>query len=174
MTEPLHEALKSLRDVEGVHGSVLLALDGRVLGRDLPAVVDHHSLSDAGAHIARLHEALTADGQTLAATVLRFADYRLHLRTLRGGYLAVLSEHRINAPTFRMALTLVLRRLPALLDATLRQPHEAPAVPPEPRPATSTPVPITVPSRSASPPVAPGSGPASRRQVIYRGRRIGS
>jgi predicted regulator of Ras-like GTPase activity (Roadblock/LC7/MglB family) len=163
----LGEALATLRDVDGVRGSFLVSPDGRVLARDLPSVVDARSLSDASLRVARLVEALATDGDDPDTLSLRFAEHRLHVRVVHGGLLAILSDVRVNLPTLKMAVTLVARRFGSLERLPM---PDVDAVPPSfaATAATMTPIPPTL----ASPRSAPDAEPSSKRQVMYRGRRI--
>jgi predicted regulator of Ras-like GTPase activity (Roadblock/LC7/MglB family) len=163
----LSEALTGLRDVDGVRGSFLVSREGRVLARDLPSVVDHQSLSEASVRVARLVEALATDGGEPEAVALRFAEHKLHVRSVNGGILVILSDVKVNLPTLKMAVTLVARRIGSL--ERLPMPDVDP-MPPSyaATAATMTPIPPTL----ASPPSMPDAEPSSKRQVMYRGRRI--
>ena len=105
------QVLKSLRDVEGVLGSFALNEGGALLEKDLPAVYHDDVLLESGPRIVRLCEAIEHGGEALDSLVLRFADYKLHIRRSRGGLLCVIANADSNPPALRRALGLVARRL---------------------------------------------------------------
>ena len=140
------QVLQSLRDVEGGLGSFALDEAGALLERDLPAVYHDDVLLESGPRIVRVCEAIEHGGEALDSLVLRFADYKLHIRRSRGGLLCVIANAESNPPALRMALALVARRLGS--------------VSPPPKPAKPPPA---SPEASASAPLAPA------KQRTYRG-----
>ena len=105
------DTLKTLRDIKGVQGSfVVRAQDGRVLGRDLPAVIDDAILARVGPRIDRLLNIV--DSQTPTETIaMRFGDHRLDVKRMPAAHLCVLAEASVSAPALRMAVKLVSRKL---------------------------------------------------------------
>jgi predicted regulator of Ras-like GTPase activity (Roadblock/LC7/MglB family) len=152
MTEPLAEMLKSLRDVEGVIGSLVWAKGGGLLARDLPAYLDPSVLIEVGPRLGRLYEAFESAGDELDSATLVFAEHKLHLRELEPAFVAVLSSVAVNMPALKMALSVVGRRLSAAIE-------QASAV---------AAVPGSVASPAATAPAA-AKAPPSR---FYRGNRL--
>jgi predicted regulator of Ras-like GTPase activity (Roadblock/LC7/MglB family) len=146
--------LAGLRDVDEVQGSFLLASDGSLLERDLPAVFHAELFADVGPRLSRLRETFDATNATSTIT-MRFTDHKLHVRSVGSKLLCVLSGAAVNEPALRMAMNLVARHFESVSgDAEL---DEA--------------APNTLPSSAMS--EAPTSGsPSSRRDVFYRGHRL--
>lgn len=146
------EILSGMRDVEGVHGSFVVTRAGALAGKDLPPMFDDTVLAEVGLRIVRLHEGVCAGGDDFDQCVLRFADYKLYLRSVPHGFLCVLSTDSVNTPALKMALTLTSRRVdPLIMDAAGALP--SPFVPP---PASGA-------AQSISPP---------RPRITYRGHRL--
>jgi predicted regulator of Ras-like GTPase activity (Roadblock/LC7/MglB family) len=114
MSERMAELLRSLRDVEGVVGSLVWEKSGEVLFRDLP--LDHGVLEEIGRRIARIYEAFSGAGEELDTATLVYAGYKLHLREIDSAFIAVLAQPRVNEPALKMALHVVGRGLHAELD----------------------------------------------------------
>jgi hypothetical protein len=128
------ETLRSLRDIKGIQGSFVVGGDdGRLLGRDLTAVIDDDTLAQVGPRIDRLLDIID-DHPPTESIALRFGDQRLDIRRVGSVNLCVLAESSISPPALRMAMKLVSRKLEAH-DWTPRS--AAPAAPAVP--ATSEP-----------------------------------
>lgn len=162
-------ALSALRDVEGVLGSFALSTEGALLAKDMPAVFDESVFAEAGPRIARLHEALSVDGDAPESCVMRFGDHKLCLRSNGGTLVCALTSAKINMATLRMALTLVARRLePERGARSALAAAAADATPLSPRQST-------VPARQSTVPPRPSTAPpTTRRPAMYRGRPIES
>ena len=106
----LVQTLGGLRDVDEVQGSFLLAGDGRLLARDLPAVFHAELFADVGPRLARLRDTFDTDGGTSTLT-MRFSDHKLHLRAVGSKLLCVLTGAAVNGPALRMAMNLVARQV---------------------------------------------------------------
>jgi len=120
MNERVAQLLRSLRDVEGVVGSLVWGKSGEVLFRDLP--LDNGVLEEIGQRIARIYDAFSGAGEELDTATLVFAGYRLHLREIDSAFIAVLAQPRANEPALKMALHVVARGLHAELDRTAPAP----------------------------------------------------
>jgi hypothetical protein len=135
MSERVAQLLRSLRDVEGVVGSLVWGKSGEVLFRDLP--LDNGVLEEIGQRIARMYEAFSGAGEELDTATLVFAGYRLHLREVDSTFIAVLAQLRVNEPALKMALHVVARGLHAELERIPLAPTVSVA-PPQPVPAAPT------------------------------------
>jgi predicted regulator of Ras-like GTPase activity (Roadblock/LC7/MglB family) len=109
MTE-IARTLPGLRDVSGVLGSFVVDREGALVASDLPALFGAELLDGVAGKLLRLEETLGTAGP-LEGCVLRFAEHKLHVRPTKHALLAVLSEAAVNAPTLKMALTLVARKV---------------------------------------------------------------
>lgn len=129
MSERMAQLLRSLRDVEGVVGSLVWGKSGEVLFRDLP--LDNGVLEEIGQRIARIYDAFAGAGEELDTATLVFAGHKLHLREIDSAFIAVLAQRRVNEPALKMALHLVGRGLHAELDQVAPAPAVAvaPTVP---------------------------------------------
>jgi predicted regulator of Ras-like GTPase activity (Roadblock/LC7/MglB family) len=110
---PATAALLSLRDVEGVVGSIAVQLDGSVWCRDLPPIFDADSTARLALRVAQLHEALTAEGDQFDVSALRYQGYRFHIARALPGLLGVLTREQVNLPALSMAMKLAGRKLSA-------------------------------------------------------------
>jgi predicted regulator of Ras-like GTPase activity (Roadblock/LC7/MglB family) len=150
----LSRVLTGLRDVDEVQGSFVLAGDGALIARDLPAVFHAALFADVGPRLARLRETFDATNATSTIT-MRFTDHKLHIRSVGSSLLCVLSGAAVNGPALRMAMNLVARHI------------EGGSADPE----LDGSAPNTLPS-SAMSDTLPPEAPSSRGEVFYRGRRL--
>lgn len=142
MGEQLADVLRSLRDVDGVVGSFVLDAQGGIDGRDLPEYFDAGALSEVGPRVGRLYDAWKSVGGELETAALVFAEHKLHVRELNGGYLVVVSAAQVNAPALRMAMAMVSRRIAAAQEARAgAAPASLPAARPAQRPSQPGPEP---------------------------------
>ena len=85
----LEETLQSLRDVDGVQGSFVVAPSGALVAKDLPAIFDGELFSEVGPRIARLYETFLSGGEEMDACVLRYAEHKLYVRKLKAGMVGI-------------------------------------------------------------------------------------
>jgi hypothetical protein len=165
------ELLRTLCDVEGVIGSFLLSNTGGLVATDLPATFDAAAFAEAGPRIVRLAELGGSFDEETRFFVIRFDDYKLYVRVLRGALLGVLLTPATSMPALRAASGVVARRAETLLVAeAARGPDTVPAPPRfEPERASSGPsLTKTLPSITRPEP----EPPPSKRSVKYRGRSV--
>jgi hypothetical protein len=177
----IEEMLRTLRDVEGVYGSFVIAGTGGLVASDLPAVFDAALFDEVGPRITRLYETFRSSGEELDGCVLRYAEHKLYLRAMTWGLIGILSAVAVNKPALRMVANLVIRRIDPEVVPSLR-PMRPPSAPPPSAPLAKPHVPPTPPARPASahpqPPAAAKEGrdsspPTSARQTrMYRGRPV--
>lgn len=105
------EHLYLLRDVEGVHGSFVLAESGSLVDRDLPEGYDEALFADVGPRIARMFETFASDGKDMESFMLRYAEHKLFVRQMTWGLVGVMVASTVNLPALRMAVNLVVRRI---------------------------------------------------------------
>lgn len=191
----LSTTLSSLRDLEGIVGSFVVNEAGEVVAKDLPAYFDG-VLEEVGPRVLRLREALDLAQGDVTAYSVRYAGYKLTIRSIGGALIAVIADAKINGPALRMAMNLVIRKC-GIDD--LAGPQSRPSrTPPPPTPARlafpvtsrepATTTPISADSTrseslaSAQPPLytkggAPeGGGPSQprrKRELLFRGKRVG-
>jgi predicted regulator of Ras-like GTPase activity (Roadblock/LC7/MglB family) len=106
----IEETLRSLRDVQGVYGSFVVAGSGALVARDLPAVFDSDVFAEVGPRLVRLFETFLADGEDLDSAMLRYAEHKLYVRKMTWGVIGVLSTVAVNLPALRMVANLVVRK----------------------------------------------------------------
>src|SRR3954454_9514073 len=107
----ISEYLRMLRDVEGVHGSFVVAGTGTLVDSDLPAIFDAELLGEVGPRIARLYETFFSGCGDMETCMLRYAEHKLYVRRMTWGIIAILSTVGVNLPALRMVVTLVVRRI---------------------------------------------------------------
>jgi predicted regulator of Ras-like GTPase activity (Roadblock/LC7/MglB family) len=183
----IEEMLRTLRDVEGVYGSFVIAGTGGLVASDLPAIFDADLFAEVGPRITRLYDTFRSSGEELDGCVLRYAEHKLYLRSMTWGLIGILSAVAVNKPALRMVVNLVIRRIdpevvaslrpsftptPPPVAASLSRPASSspPVPPPLPRPVSAHPkpavIPVTVEEGDSSPPT---SSPPVR---MYRGRPV--
>jgi len=151
MDVELSNALPSLRDVEGVIASFVLSDQGDVVARDLGSYVEDSSLSEVAPRLGRFHEAMSSNGDFLDLFVLEYAEQALHARRLPNGFLCLITSHNVNAPSLRMAINLMARKVG---DRIARYRASEPPAP--------TPTPTTLPTMRTMPPPLPANTVAFR------------
>jgi predicted regulator of Ras-like GTPase activity (Roadblock/LC7/MglB family) len=181
----LEETLHSLRDVDGVQGSFLIAPSGSLVAKDLPAVFDGELFTEVGPRIARLYETFLSGGEEMDACLLRYAEHKLYVRKMKAGMIGTISASRVNMAALRMVVNLVIRRL----EPEMGRISAAPPLPrTPPPPSVSTPPSIGRPlvAKVSAPPVRSSVGPADpslggeegaetlndRHVRMYRGRPV--
>ena len=192
------QLLRTLCDVEGVIGSFLLSDVGGLVATDLPATFDASAFAEAGPRILRLAELGGSYGEDTRFFLIRFADYKLYVRVLRGAFLGVLLTPTASMPALRAASGVVARRAESLLAAEAnRGPDTLPAPPrfdadrgsyttpvgkpkiderPTARPGAAIGAPAaltnTLPSITLPEPEKTAPGLASKRAIRFRGRSL--
>ena len=169
----IEETLRSLRDVQGVYGSFVVAGSGAVVARDLPAVFDGGLFAEVGPRIVRLYETFLTGGEELESAMLRYAEHKLYLRKMTWGVIGILSSVTVNLPALRMVANLVIRKIdPEVVPSMLTPP------PPVAAPLAKTPPPPPVmpappPAAAVAAPPEPAVESTPGRQVrMYRGRPV--
>jgi predicted regulator of Ras-like GTPase activity (Roadblock/LC7/MglB family) len=180
------EYLRMLRDVDGVHGSFVMASSGGLVDSDLPAIFDNDVLGEVCPRIARLYETFFSGGGDMETCMLRYAEQKLYLRKTTWGILGVLSAVGVNLPALRMVANLVIRRIDPEIAVMAASTSSVAKTLPSPAPAPVSTRPGADPRASAllpsipvhDPlPVIPEDGrdmlPSSERHVhMYRGRPV--
>jgi predicted regulator of Ras-like GTPase activity (Roadblock/LC7/MglB family) len=184
----IYDYLRMLRDVEGVHGSFVVAGSGALVDSDLPAIFDGELLGEVGARVARLYETFFSGGGDMETCVLRYAEHKLYVRKTTWGILGILSTVGVNLPALRMVANLVIRRIDPEIAGYTPSSSPVTKTQPSPAPHPSTQRSLADPMASALMPslpphdplpVIPEDGrdeavPASDRHVhMYRGRPVG-
>lgn len=192
----IEQTLRTLRDVQGVYGSFVIAANGGLIARDLPEIFDPELLAEVGPRVIRLYETFMSGGDELDACVIRYAEHKLYVRAMTWGSIGILSGVAVNMPALRMVANLVIRKIDPEVQPSLR-PTPTPAAPFEPSirsypppeamhaaphfPAASAQPPERTssppPERNSSPPAettpdANGAEPSSRQVRMYRGRPV--
>ncbi len=107
----IQRALSTLRDVNGVVGSLLVRTDGALLGCDLPVYFQAETPERVAGRIAQLYEALGQAGEPRHKISARYGDHLFHIAESPVGLIGVLTEKDCNSPALGMALRLVGRRI---------------------------------------------------------------
>lgn len=162
MDVELTRVLPSLRDVEGVLASFVVSDEGDVVARDLAAFVDDGTLQEVAPRLGRFHEALSSSGDFLDFFVLEFAQQSLHARRVPNGFLCLLTSPQVNAPSLRMAVNLMARKVGDRI-AQQRQMQEALA-------PTPPPLLLQTPAARPTPPPLPyaAAGRATPQTMVTR------
>lgn len=151
MDVEIANALPSLRDVEGVLASFVVSDQGDVVARDLASYVDDSALREVAPRLGRFHEAMSSTGDFLELFVLEYEEQSLHARRLPNGFLCLLTTHAVNAPSLRMAVNLMARKVG---DRIARQGPSEPQI--------ASPTPTTLPTVRSMPPPLPSNTAVTR------------
>lgn len=170
MTELFEKAtstLQSLRDLNGIFGSFLVADSGDVVAQDLPAYFGA-AACEIGPRAQRLQEALSLNQGPLNQCVLRYGEHKISLRPVKGGLLTIIASSDVNLPALRMASNLVAKKLPRL--SSLPSPSTPPSIAANVAPPSSERI-GDVPTKAGE--RAPSEPPKrTARAVYFRGKRI--
>jgi hypothetical protein len=157
----LEETLHSLRDVDGVQGSFVIAPSGALVAKDLPAIFDGELFSEVGPRIARLYETFLSGGEEMDGCVLRYAEHKLYVRKMKAGMIGTISASRVNMAALRMVVNLVIRRLdPEIGRISLVTPPALPRTPPPPPVSAAASSGRPLAARASAPPLPRQDGPA--------------
>jgi predicted regulator of Ras-like GTPase activity (Roadblock/LC7/MglB family) len=104
------QALTSLLDVAGVEGSFLVNSAGDLAARSMPAAAEE-VLDEATARLSRLRQAFAVSGKQLDFCIVRFANYKLCLKSSEVGIICVLTRPSVNLAALRLALRAILEKI---------------------------------------------------------------
>lgn len=110
------EALDTLKELQGVVGSIAIDRAGSVRAYDLPRVFDETMVELIGARMQELRSVLTTNDQDQISGSLEFEGHSFHVRAFPRGMVGVLLNDGAHRPTIGMALNLVSRRVATKLD----------------------------------------------------------
>jgi len=188
--QDLATTLSSLRDLEGIVGSFVVSESGDVIAKDLPAYFDG-VLEEVGPRLLRLRDALDLAEGDVSACNVRYAGYKLTVRSMQGAIITVIADAKVNGPALRMAMNLVVRRCGSedlSSRASLTPPPPTAYALPYDRssPATTTPNSADSTRTDAAGLVQPslhagGRAPEGgssgqhrkKRELLFRGKRVG-
>jgi len=112
----LADALETLKELEGVVGSIAIDSAGSVRACDLPRVFDESMIGLIGARMVELRSALTDDAREPVSGSLDFEGHSFHVKSFPLGMVGVLLNEGAHRPTVGMALNLVSRRVAATFE----------------------------------------------------------
>jgi predicted regulator of Ras-like GTPase activity (Roadblock/LC7/MglB family) len=192
----IEQSLRTLRDVQGVYGSFVIAGTGALVASDLPSAFDGDLFEEVGPRVTRLYETFLSGAEDLDACMLRFAEHKIYLRKMTWGVIGILSAVGVNMPALRMVANLVIRKIDPEVVPSLRPTLPPPAIeaprimlstpaptasfrPAAPRPSerspVASPVPLLVPLEdelTVTVEPSPSAPPAARQVRMYRGRPV--
>jgi predicted regulator of Ras-like GTPase activity (Roadblock/LC7/MglB family) len=173
----LQQALSSLRDINGVTGSFIVATTGHLVALDTPALMGEEILTPVAPRLVRLWDTLREVDQSVDQAVISYESQKLYVRPVVRGLLCTIVPLGTNMAALRMAVNLLLKRVnPYLLE--LQSDGGVPEVARDTSPSL-LPHPSSFTTRPSQPPpvveresVPPESdhGP-SARYIVHRGRR---
>lgn len=111
----LREILITLRDLQGVLGSLVVDAGGAVLGADLPRVFDESMIRELARRMLDLRVGLSTDVAEPFAGTLEFEGYSFHIKAFTSTMIGVLMDDTAQKPALGMALNLVSRRVASTL-----------------------------------------------------------
>lgn len=110
------EALSTLKDLDGVVGSIAIDAAGSVCASDLPRVFDSTTIDLIGSRMVELRSVLTGDACEPISGSLEFEGHGFHVKSFPLGMVGVLFDESAHKPALSMALNLVSRRVAASLE----------------------------------------------------------
>lgn len=191
--QDLSTTLSSLRDLEGIVGSFVVSDSGELVAKDLPAYFDG-VLEEVGPRMVRLRDALDLAEGDVTSCNIRYAGYKLTLRSMDGALIAVIADAKINGPALRMAMNLVIRKCgvedlqspssrlsltptPAQVGFPNAPPSSSATATPNSADATRSAYEGERPQLRSSTGRAPEAGgsehPRKKREILFRGKRVG-
>lgn len=115
------EALHTLKELDGVVGSIAIDSSGSVRACDLPSVFDADMVELIGTNMVELRSTLTTNDDEALSGSLEFEGHSFHIRAFPRGMVGVLLAEGAHRPTIGMALNLVSRRVAAKLELAAEQ-----------------------------------------------------
>ena len=112
----VQQALETLRDLQGVLGSLAVDFSGVVHGADLPRVFDQKTVEELAHRMLVLCATLQVDSAEPVTANLEFEGYGFQVKGFAGGLIGVLLDPTVQKPALSMALNLVSRRVAASLE----------------------------------------------------------
>lgn len=107
------ELLSAIRDLDGVWGVFALGRDGGLILWDMPARISDSTLDEVAPRLTRLRDALTDGAPDLDFCVIGYSNHNLCLRAAANGMVCVVSSPRASRAALKMAMTMLLRKLPS-------------------------------------------------------------
>jgi len=175
VAQEISGSILALRDVAGVQGSFVIADDGQIVARDMPAYIEDGVISDVAPRLSRLHESLSSSGSYLETCVLHFSDQRLYARKVPEGFVCMLLVQGANLPALRMAVNLVARRIAGQMTSMVERERNTGPVRssmPERRSSQSLPVQHTPPAVQVPAEVTRERPSVPRRKPAPRGAAV--
>jgi len=114
--QTVESVLSTLKDIDGVIGSIVAGADGAVVGYDLPRTFDYSAAEGAARQMALLRTALTTEAGEMKTSILRFRDFHFHVDEVPSGLIGILAAERADRPALRMAVRLLGRRIEEALS----------------------------------------------------------
>jgi predicted regulator of Ras-like GTPase activity (Roadblock/LC7/MglB family) len=110
-SQTVESLLSTLKDIDGVIGSIVAGADGAVVGYDLPRTFDYSAAEGAARQMALLRTALATQAGEMKTGILRFRDFHFHVDEVPSGLIGILAAERADRPALRMAVRLLGRRI---------------------------------------------------------------
>jgi len=114
------EALSTLKDLDGVVGSIAIDTAGNVCACDLPRVFDSATIDLIGSRMVELRSVITGDAREPISGSLEFEGHAFHVKSFPLGMVGVLFDESAHKPALSLALNLVSRRVAASLETARR------------------------------------------------------
>ena len=157
----MQAVLTALKDIPGVVGSFVLAPQGALLAREMPAIFPESIFPDLGRRLGSVGEVLDAQMAPFQELLLKFDGHWLFIRRTTDCFLTVLTADTVNYPALRMATNVALRQITQHLPETGSMPT------PDPTPVAPM---ASSSAATATPPAAPP--PAGRPRRMWRGQVV--
>ncbi len=103
--------LEQINKIQGVYGSLLCDVDGKLLCRALPTAYDNKKFQDAADLIADSLVGINEATGGVSLLDLRFSNNRIIVKPLQGGFLLLICEQKLNLQLFNMSLSVAQKKL---------------------------------------------------------------
>jgi predicted regulator of Ras-like GTPase activity (Roadblock/LC7/MglB family) len=127
--------LTALKDIPGVVGSFVLADQGALLCREMPAIYPDELFSELARRLVGVKEAVETQASPFSDLLLKFDAFWIVSRRASQCTLSILTTQSVNYPALRMATNVALKRIEEKIasgEVTLTAPA-APAAPEAPK-----------------------------------------
>jgi len=115
--------LEQINKIQGVYGSLLCNVDGKLLCRALSTAHDNKTLQEATDLIADSLIGINEATGGVSLLDLRFSNNRIIVKPLLGGYLVLICEQKLNLQLFNMSLSVAQKKI----EKAIQESRDSPA-----------------------------------------------
>ncbi len=118
MIEQIEEAMGTLKDVQGVAGSVLVDAEGDLLARMNLSNFEQEQATALGPQLSRMFEAYRGSGQEAEECVLNCEEFIIVFKPISDCFLCVFAEPSTALPELNVAINVAAQKIQKLSEET--------------------------------------------------------